>query len=88
MGLQRSHYKEQPTTPTSLEDLELPIIELQRVLESVQDALHNQMWSTTKDTVAGADLEEAVAHAAASAETLEKSRVLYAASLVCHRLSL
>jgi hypothetical protein len=68
--------------------MEPPIIELQRALKSVQDALDNQMWSTTKDTVAGEDLEQAVAHAVASAETLEKSRGLYTAALVCHRLSL
>jgi hypothetical protein len=68
--------------------MEPPIIELQRALKSVQDALDNQMWCSTKDTVAGADLEQAVAHAVASAETLEKSRGLYAAALVCHRLSL
>jgi hypothetical protein len=71
---------------TPLEDLEPRIIELQRMLEAVQDALYAQIWSTTDGSHARQTLETAHDYISASADTLEQARGTYAGALVNHRL--
>ena len=72
--------------PTPLEDLEPHIIELQRVLEGVQDAIYNQIWSTTLDSQARQTLEKAHNFMVASADALAHAHGMCAGALVDQRL--